>query len=70
MPMPLLIYNTINHDHNPIKMLDYNELSYGDVGWDEKLSVDAAGGSEHGPIETIWTQIINIFSIHFKGIQA
>lgn len=53
MPMPLLIYNTINHDHNPIKMLHYNELSHGDVGWDEKLSVDAVGGSEKGPIETI-----------------
>ncbi len=56
--MTLLIYNTTNHDYNPIKMLDYNELSHGYVGWDEKLSVDAAGGSENGPIET--------FSIHFK----
>lgn len=32
----LLIYFTIYHDHNPIKMLHYNELSH---GWDEILSV-------------------------------
>ncbi len=51
-------------------MLHYNELSHGDVGWDEKLSVDAVGGSEKGPIETIWTQIIITFSIHLKGMQA
>ncbi len=51
-------------------MLDYNELSHGDVGWDEKLSVDAAGGSENAPIETIWTQIIIHFSIHLNCIQA
>ncbi len=43
-------------------MLDYNELSHGDVGWDEKLSVDAAGGSENGPIETIWTDYYTFFN--------